>query len=98
MIGMTTRIANVIMASQHRASVPVDSTSFMFILLAPLWINAFVYMILGRLVNMFLVDKRLVRVKASRIGVVFVLADIRFVVQFSPSHSTKENSCRPRYF
>ena len=45
-------------------------------LLAPLWINAFVYMLLGRMVNFFLKDRRLVGIKAKRMALYFVLLDI----------------------
>lgn len=54
----------------------VDHVSFIFILLAPLWINAFVYMVLGKLVYMFMPDKRLGGIKAQRLGWYFVTMDI----------------------
>ena len=73
-IGMATRIANI-----QKYNDSVDSTSFVFILLAPLWINAFVYMTLGRLIHMYIPEKRLVKLSARRIGMYFVILDIRFV-------------------
>lgn len=57
----------------------INSTSFMFILLAPLWINAFVYMTLGRLVYMYMPDRTLLRIGARRLGMLFVCLDIRYV-------------------
>jgi hypothetical protein len=73
-IGMSTRIATILDYSK-----PVNDTSFLFILLAPLWINAFVYMTLGKLVHMYMPDKQLAGVKAQRLGMYFVLLDIRLV-------------------
>lgn len=49
---------------------------FLLILLAPLWINAFDYMVLGRMVYYFLDNKKLVGIKAERMALLFVLLDI----------------------
>ncbi|KAG4431398.1 hypothetical protein IFR05_013109 [Cadophora sp. M221] len=57
---------------------------FILILLAPLWINAFAYMVLGRMVFFFLENKRLYGVKAERMALVFVLLDLAsFAIQFA---------------
>lgn len=54
----------------------------LLILLAPLWINAFVYMALGRAIHFFLEDDRVLGVRARHITLVFVLFDIAaFLVQ-----------------
>ncbi|EAW14620.1 RTA1 domain-containing protein [Aspergillus clavatus NRRL 1] len=51
-------------------------------LLAPLWINAFVYMTLGRLIHFLIPDKRLGGISAKRYGLVFVWLDVlAFLVQ-----------------
>jgi hypothetical protein len=73
-IGMATRIAFI-----KQKNDSVDHVSFIFILLAPLWINAFVYMVLGKLVYMFMPDKKLVKIRAQRLGWLFVILDIRCV-------------------
>jgi hypothetical protein len=49
---------------------------FVLILIAPLLTNAFVYMIMGRMVYNFLPDKKLLGIKAWRFGMFFVLLDI----------------------
>lgn len=51
-------------------------------LLAPLWINAFLYMTLGRMVNFFDPDQYLAGISARRYGLIFVGLDIiSFIVQ-----------------
>jgi hypothetical protein len=49
---------------------------FILILVAPLWINAFVYMVMGRMIYNFLPAHKLFGVKAWRFGLYFVLLDI----------------------
>ena len=51
-------------------------------LLAPLWINAFLYMVVGRMVYFFDDEKKLGGVSAIRLGTLFVVLDIiAFIVQ-----------------
>ncbi|KAK4076571.1 uncharacterized protein Triagg1_4174 [Trichoderma aggressivum f. europaeum] len=58
------------------------ATWFVLILIAPLWTNAFVYMVFGRMVWNYTDDRRVWRVKAQHFGFVFVLLDIvSFVIQ-----------------
>ncbi|KFA74033.1 hypothetical protein S40288_05177 [Stachybotrys chartarum IBT 40288] len=53
-----------------------------FILLAPLWINAFAYMTLGRMIYFFHPSRSLFRVPATTVAAVFVLLDVcSFVIQ-----------------
>lgn len=54
----------------------IYSVWFVMILVAPLWINAFVYMCLARMVWSFLPNKTLGRIRAWRFGTIFVLLDI----------------------
>lgn len=49
---------------------------FIMILVGPLWINAFVYMVVGRMVWAFLPNHRLGGVKAWWFGTIFVVLDI----------------------
>ena len=54
----------------------------LFILLAPLWINAYVYMLLGRMVQFFLDDRRVYKIKARHFTWIFISLDIvSFLVQ-----------------
>ncbi|KAK1751948.1 RTA1 like protein-domain-containing protein [Echria macrotheca] len=51
-------------------------------LLAPLWINAFVYMTFARMVNFWSRDAKVAGISARRISLFFVLADVlSFIVQ-----------------
>lgn len=50
--------------------------------LAPLWVNAFVYMTMGRMIHYFLPERRIWIFKGRLLGRTFVLADITcFVIQ-----------------
>lgn len=49
---------------------------FILFLLAPLWINAFDYMLLGRMVHFYLGDRRLFRIRAERMTLCFVVLDV----------------------
>jgi RTA1 like protein len=54
----------------------------LLILLAPLWINAYVYMLLGRMVHFFLDERKLCRIRAKNFTRIFVSLDIiSFLVQ-----------------
>ncbi|KDQ51946.1 hypothetical protein JAAARDRAFT_40566 [Jaapia argillacea MUCL 33604] len=66
-----------------RALSTLDQTKYTFIfpsqiliLLAPLWINAFTYIVLGRMVHYFIPDQAVGRIKARRLATWFVLLDI----------------------
>jgi RTA1 like protein len=60
------------------------TAQFLLILLAPLWINAFVYMLLGRMVQFFLDDRRIYGIKAKHFTWIFVSLDIlSFLVQLT---------------
>jgi len=50
--------------------------SFLLVLLAPLSINAFDYMLLGRLMQFFLPGESLLGISGGKMGVVFVCFDI----------------------
>lgn len=68
----------------NQTSSGVYIAQFLLILLAPLWINAYVYMILGRMMHFFLARDRIFGIRARRITLVFVLFDITaFIVQLT---------------
>lgn len=60
--------------------VPASETNyaiwFVLILVAPLWTNAFVYMVVGRIVWNFKKGASIFRVKAWNFGLFFVILDI----------------------
>ncbi|OAL53937.1 hypothetical protein IQ07DRAFT_629082 [Pyrenochaeta sp. DS3sAY3a] len=65
---------------QQKQSYAIGSQ--LLFLLAPLWINAFVYMAVGRMVYMLHPEKRVWRIKAISLGKWFVWLDIvSFLVQ-----------------
>ncbi|KAI9826360.1 MAG: hypothetical protein M1832_000277 [Thelocarpon impressellum] len=58
------------------------STWFVLILVAPIWTNAFVYMVMGRMVYNFLARQSLCGIQAWRFGLYFVVLDVvAFLVQ-----------------
>ncbi|KAF2468914.1 uncharacterized protein BDR25DRAFT_304838 [Lindgomyces ingoldianus] len=60
------------------------SNSFLLFTLAPLWINAFVYMVAGRLIFCFVPSRKVFGIKATWIGKLFVVFDIiSFIIQLS---------------
>ncbi|CAK7230253.1 hypothetical protein SBRCBS47491_007524 [Sporothrix bragantina] len=66
---------------------------FVLILVAPLWTNAFAYMVFGRLVHNYTPDRKLWGLPASRFGLVFVVLDIvAFVIQvYGAATATAQN-------
>ena len=63
-------------------SLGAYSAWFILILLAPLWTNAFVYMVLGRMVFNFTRSAKILGIAAWRFGLYFVLLDIvAFIIQ-----------------
>ncbi|RAO69752.1 uncharacterized protein BHQ10_005764 [Talaromyces amestolkiae] len=66
---------------------------FVLILISPLWTNAFVYMVFGRMVWNYIPDATLWRVPAWRFGYYFVILDIiAFIVQVYGAASAESNS------
>jgi hypothetical protein len=57
-------------------NVVVNDVTYCLVLLAPLWTNAFCFMVMARLTHMFMPDKRILGIKGSRLGVYFVILDI----------------------
>lgn len=54
----------------------------LLILLAPIWINAYVYMVLGRMILYYLPSQHVFGVSARRLTLIFVLLDIiSFLIQ-----------------
>ncbi|KAF9690635.1 hypothetical protein EKO04_011332 [Ascochyta lentis] len=70
------------LGSRDQQNVGLATASQLLFLLAPLWINAFVYMTFGRMVHFFHPERRCAGLKASSIAKYFVWADIvSFLVQ-----------------
>lgn len=80
--------------SHNQQSSGIATAAQLFFLLAPLWINAFVYMVVGRLIYTYHPDRRVWGFKAISLGKYFVWLDVlSFFVQatgglmLSPSSS-----------
>ncbi|KAF7587594.1 hypothetical protein BBP40_007014 [Aspergillus hancockii] len=70
--------------TRHQNSDGYDTAYVLLFLLAPIWINAFVYMTLGRLIFFFIPEKRLGGISAQSYGLLFVWLDIfSFLVQLA---------------
>ena len=70
------------LATRNQISLGLYTPEELLILLAPLWINAFVYMTLGRMVYYFLPERMVRGITANKLAKYFVCMDIAaFVVQ-----------------
>ncbi|KAL7791535.1 RTA1 like domain-containing protein [Trichoderma ceciliae] len=70
------------LGAHNQQNVTFASVWQLLFLLAPLWINAFVYMTFARMVHVFMPDRKVFFIKASDLSKFFVLADVlSFVVQ-----------------
>ncbi|KAG0647404.1 putative lipid transporter atnI [Hyphodiscus hymeniophilus] len=67
---------------QYPTSEALYAIWFVLVLVSPLWINAFVYMIMGRMVYNFIPTQKIGRIPARRFGLYFVLLDVlSFIIQ-----------------
>jgi hypothetical protein len=72
--GLTFRVLSVL----HPTSQTFGFPSQLLILLAPIWINAFDYVVMSRVIYVF-ADQRVLGIGARRLALIFVLLDITFV-------------------
>ncbi|KAH8659858.1 RTA1 like protein-domain-containing protein [Xylariales sp. PMI_506] len=78
----TAAFASRAISSRFQQSDGIYLVFQIFILLAPLWVNAYAYIILGRMIHFFLPSGSLLGIPAATIGAIFVLLDlVSFVVQ-----------------
>ncbi|KAM0442755.1 hypothetical protein ACHAQK_003810 [Fusarium lateritium] len=69
-------------STKHQQSIGVLLTFNIFILLAPIWVNAYAYMTLGRMVYSFIPSHSLIGIPAATLAAIFVGLDIvSFIVQ-----------------
>ena len=64
------------MGTRKQQSEVYPTVSTILILLAPMWVNAFVYMVMGRMIYFFVPDQQIWGVKAIKIAKIFVWLDI----------------------
>lgn len=73
-------------AAHHISGIGDFIPQSIIIFLGPLWLNGFVYMVLGRMVHMLLERDRVYNIGARRLTLIFVILDIvAFFVQASSS-------------
>ncbi|KIW84060.1 hypothetical protein Z517_03306 [Fonsecaea pedrosoi CBS 271.37] len=78
--GYVARVSSI----ENQLSSGIYTAQLLLILLAPLWINAYIYMLLGRMIHFFLPEgnDRVFRVRARAITRMFVAFDITaFLIQ-----------------
>ncbi|KAL4860864.1 hypothetical protein BDV12DRAFT_191453 [Aspergillus spectabilis] len=73
-------------AAHHISGIGDFIPQSIIIFLGPLWLNGFIYMVMGRMVHMLLTRDRIYNISARRITLIFVILDIvAFFVQASSS-------------
>ncbi|KUJ13210.1 RTA1-domain-containing protein [Mollisia scopiformis] len=86
-------------STKHQQNTNLYTYSFLLVLLAPLLINAFDYMILGRMVHFFLPSKSLLHIPGSRFSRYFVWLDIiAFLVQLGGGMIVSGTNVKPSTF
>ncbi|GFF54145.1 protein RTA1 [Aspergillus udagawae] len=77
-IGFLTRT----LSTRNQQDTTLATITQLFILLSPLWVNAFDYMVLARMIHFFLPDRRIGIFNPSLLAMIFVLLDLgSFVIQ-----------------
>ncbi|KAF9890447.1 hypothetical protein FE257_005852 [Aspergillus nanangensis] len=77
-VGFVTRAAS----TRDQQNTTLATITQMFILLSPLWVNAFDYMVLARLIWFFIPDHRIGIFKPSILALIFVTLDFgSFIIQ-----------------
>ncbi|CZT48072.1 uncharacterized protein RSE6_08723 [Rhynchosporium secalis] len=72
------------LSAKNQQSAGIITISQLSILLAPLWMNAFSSMVLGRMIHFYIPNHRRLRLKASTFATCFVLLDrICFMIQLT---------------
>ena len=72
-IGLVMRTYSTIDQTQANTA----SAGQLLVLLAPLWVNAFVYMIFGRMVYYYLPEKKVIGIRAEKLAKIFIWLDVR---------------------
>lgn len=60
----------------NQQSIPLAFASQLLVLLAPMWINAFIYMVMGRMIYFFIPSKAIFGIKGIKIAKIFVWLDV----------------------
>jgi hypothetical protein len=72
--------------SKHQQTFAFAFVSTVLVLLAPMWVNAFLYMVLGRMIYFFIPSQQIWKIKGIKIAKIFVWLDIlSFITQLGGS-------------
>ncbi|MCJ1485727.1 hypothetical protein MMC06_005902 [Schaereria dolodes] len=78
----TISFATRTLSTRNQQSTGLALVSQLLVLLAPLWVNAFDYMVLGRMIHFFLPTHSLFGIRASTLAYYFVSLDfVSFIIQ-----------------
>ncbi|KAJ7763999.1 RTA1 domain-containing protein [Mycena maculata] len=68
--------------TKYQQNAGLALVSQILVLIAPLWVNAFDYIVLGRMIHFFLPSHSILGISGSLLGIAFVMLDVvSFVVQ-----------------
>ncbi|KAE8453202.1 hypothetical protein EG329_011269 [Mollisiaceae sp. DMI_Dod_QoI] len=62
--------------TKNQQSTPLAFVSQILVLLAPMWINAFCYMVMGRMIYFFVPSQKIFGIKGIKIAKIFVWLDV----------------------
>lgn len=62
--------------SRNQQSTALAMSAQILLLLAPMWINAFIYMVLGRMIYFFVPEKQIWGIKGIKLTKIFVWLDV----------------------
>ncbi|KUJ12277.1 uncharacterized protein LY89DRAFT_688026 [Mollisia scopiformis] len=62
--------------TRNQQNTALATISQILVLLAPMWINAFVYMVMGRMIYFFVPEKKVFGIKGIKIAKIFVWLDV----------------------
>jgi RTA1 like protein len=79
--------------AQNQQSTAFAYASQILVLLAPLWLNAFDYMVLGRMIYFFVPEQKIWGIRARKLAVWFVCADmLSFLTQLGGGSLIQNNN------
>lgn len=62
--------------TKNQQSTPIAFVSQILVLLAPMWVNAFDYMVMGRMIYFFVPEQKVWGIKGIKIAKIFVWLDV----------------------
>lgn len=95
LVGFILRVVSI----EYPLEVKYYAPSLSLIVLAPVVIIAFYYMTLGRMIHLFLPSKRVFRIPARRLTLIFLCGDIfSFLIQMAGTNLLTNNDATPSEF